>query len=871
MSTNITLDNISLNYFKSSDIKVFPCVYRDPVYDKESKLNTERNFTKLGSSGFGSRISYIKKWENNTSGTGILYCNIGGYSIEINTNEYEQLLASDKLSYLILKLERASIATESSGSNTTYTYRIGTLDSEDSSTFIDHIKTDGTAETSYFTGLGYFTVDIGSDVSGLEIIAEDNPSTEYLYYLLQIGDNGSKAYNNFLPKINNTVKVDADGNRNIGINVEDLEIINSTGTASWLHNHVTFGAGVTGSASDKFRLGLQLANPSILEIPSFSSLSTNGYLPVKVFKDRSTNTTALGVNIIKERDINIKTNNADGTTSTNKFPSAQNINIEGIGSTKISLVDNNTIKIGSASLKPIYDAESGILVGQNLGADGVSDPTNDLYIPYATTSVAGVGKVYSTYPSEGTIITSNIGGRDYGIKLNPADKKLYVNVPWVDYTSQIAGLELKISQLESKINEGGEVQESPYTETPTVQILNSEGNIVDDEEYRITNVSEHQLKVYHNKKSSVSRVDVTLSSSKNYTQFILGRDATLYNLYDIIDINIPKDTIDWEVITVLFRYYDSYGFEIGNYGTTLTLNYDVPAPEVIPDYTSTPTIDIESSENYENATIVIQSNVNTAKGKTVSLSSADTYIIITDKSLNSKTIKFEEFRDYLVESPTGVYRLALTDIDKYIPYDNYTIKVFTGLFYEPAFSDDNPVVVINNSFSATHKQIPEKFWLSDPTWEIEDKFGNLCVSSSSEGVSKSSSTSEGAVYKYNINCDAASGFSPLVMSRLLVTPQTNVDAGISMDKCLLNLPELDHEEFLESVENSSMVVGFEGLGTFLSNQGVSTPDDGMGVEVRLTAQLIYNYRDEYRTVSSKYYYLTIVLNFNNPTDEQLTD
>ena len=31
MSTNITLDNISLNYFKSSDIKVFPCVYRDPV------------------------------------------------------------------------------------------------------------------------------------------------------------------------------------------------------------------------------------------------------------------------------------------------------------------------------------------------------------------------------------------------------------------------------------------------------------------------------------------------------------------------------------------------------------------------------------------------------------------------------------------------------------------------------------------------------------------------------------------------------------------------------------------------------------------------------------------------------------------------
>jgi hypothetical protein len=61
MSTNITLDNISLSYFKSSDIKVFPCIYRDPRYDKESRLNTEHNFTKLGSSGFGSRISYIKE------------------------------------------------------------------------------------------------------------------------------------------------------------------------------------------------------------------------------------------------------------------------------------------------------------------------------------------------------------------------------------------------------------------------------------------------------------------------------------------------------------------------------------------------------------------------------------------------------------------------------------------------------------------------------------------------------------------------------------------------------------------------------------------------------------------------------------------
>jgi hypothetical protein len=89
-----TTTNTNIKYFKSQDIKVFPCAYRGyyntatgegKVFDPEARSTTEANFTSTFHKLSSKKDSYIVEWKPDTSGSteGTLKCVIGGYYFEI--------------------------------------------------------------------------------------------------------------------------------------------------------------------------------------------------------------------------------------------------------------------------------------------------------------------------------------------------------------------------------------------------------------------------------------------------------------------------------------------------------------------------------------------------------------------------------------------------------------------------------------------------------------------------------------------------------------------------------------------------------------------------------------------------------------------
>lgn len=542
MSTNITLDNISLNYFKSSDIKVFPCIYRDPLYDKESKLNTERNFTKLGSSGFNSRISYIKEWENNTSDTGILYCNIGGYNIEINTRGYEQLLVSDKASYLILKLDRTQIAVESGGNNVTYTYRIGALDSENSSVFLDHIKAD---EISYFTGLGYFTVDQDSDVSGLEITTEDNPSAEYLYYLLQIGSNGSKFTESFLPEIRTSSRG--------GIAVPWMDTFdenNNQNTGEWLAHHLvnTSGGYFIGSTitedKQKVSLSLNLQTSEVDGVLMPDAERMEYYQVQGIYADASQERSILGVKIPAQTWRPIK---VDGETLLgDNTGSHYNLNLKAGNNTTLS-TDNGEIEISTTDSYHRRIYSSGLQISTPVG-DNLSS-NEGIFIPKANADTLGAVKVAKIWDSEAAYVLacdklSDMPEKRYGIE-SDSTGKLFVHIPWIDHTNQINKLQTEIEILKDKLAGGTTTTMIPWATEPVMEMYDSnssafiEGSFEDFSEGRqncflpifagedvpasdLEDLAGYKLKIYPNVvvgASILNESDISIKDSNGFFEF----------------------------------------------------------------------------------------------------------------------------------------------------------------------------------------------------------------------------------------------------------------------------------------------------------------------------------------------------------------
>ena len=84
------------NYFKSKDVKVFPCAYRGQNINPEASSFTEYNFTNIYSKQGNKKESFIVSYTKNE-----LKCVIGGYYFEItNFNKYKK---SD-YKYLAIKI-----------------------------------------------------------------------------------------------------------------------------------------------------------------------------------------------------------------------------------------------------------------------------------------------------------------------------------------------------------------------------------------------------------------------------------------------------------------------------------------------------------------------------------------------------------------------------------------------------------------------------------------------------------------------------------------------------------------------------------------------------------------------------------------------
>lgn len=89
----------SYYFFKSKDIKVFPCSYRGNytennvtyTFDPESRLNTEYNFANLP--GFTGHESYIISYDSADS---LLKCVIGGYYFEINLEDIMETINKEE-------------------------------------------------------------------------------------------------------------------------------------------------------------------------------------------------------------------------------------------------------------------------------------------------------------------------------------------------------------------------------------------------------------------------------------------------------------------------------------------------------------------------------------------------------------------------------------------------------------------------------------------------------------------------------------------------------------------------------------------------------------------------------------------------------
>ncbi len=845
MSTNITLDNISLNYFKSSDIKVFPCIYRDPVYDKESRLNTERNFTKLGSGGFGSRISYIKEWENNTSlNTEILYCNIGGYNFEINTKDYEQLLVSNKSSYLILKLDRTQIAVESAGSNTTYTYRIGTLDSENSSVFLDHIKAD---ENSYFTGLGYFAVGQDSDISGLEITIEDNPSAEYLYYLLQIGKAGQKATESFLPEI--------DTLENGGIKIRDLEIIDHNNTTAWLSHYLETKPGISLNISDNDNqnnivIGLDLANETAKVLESgFNNLSNASEalnLPLAIFKVKDANGnefSRLGVQIPKNRVIYIK----DSKDNLKQLPEGSNLLFDHQGGIQLDIKKDSegrdTLSIGSRYTNPLF--KEGLAIATIIEPNGTS--TSSLHVPRAGSTSDGVVKVSSV----GNQITmkelttpANESSRNYSIKAN-TDNLLYVTVPWKNYDLDIANLWTEIADLKNSLDDGPSSQ-IPYNDEPYAELLLNNTTVASnrDGSYKITQpLSNYKLRIYHNMIPELASTVIDISTATNKVNFTLVNTANQYKEYSLTDLGLTEGTNITEKFIIIINYMNGYGENKGSSAIKWELSYNLPIPEILPNRTGDPIIAIVNPEDIEIAELRITTKACVDIRTSINYCTCE--IIRQDDGLyNMLSItNFEEIAE-------GVWSAKLNQYKSSFPTNEFNLVPHAEVFYD---GQEPESVFVEDDFTLNFmEEVPDILWSTN----IEDVSWNIYIinrNKEEEDFLHYPSLDSNIVDEWNYDqFDGSFTFvgdvdttrcQPLHLDSIIFkAPPAIAGAAISGAEFKYLYDATTHVLGKVSLLVSGNTIKYEGLSELLRNNYVKNPLDGENTTVDLSFRIIYTHK-----------------------------
>lgn len=706
MGTSIDLRTITSISFKSKDIKVFPCTARDPEYDKEARLNTERNFTKLGSGGFGSRTSYIKNW--NTSGDnstdGILRCNICGYDFEINTTEYSNLLEAGWDSYLVLTLNKVKITSDVT------TYTIGVKPD----IYIDN------KSFNSFDGLRYFKIESSKDASVPDITIETiekNPSLgdDRLYYALQIGKNGKKAKESFLPEI--------DTLQNGGIKVKDLEIAGTGTSKDWVAKHLMAKPGVyvnKTSLSGCIDIGLNLDNETTTELNSgfnmLSSTTESLNLPLKLFKVKDVNGNAfskLGVQIPKNRAIYVK----DYKDELKQLPESSVLLFDHQGGIQLDIKKDSkgrdTLSIGSRYTNPLY--KTGLAVANNIEPNGMT--ANYIYVPRASHLSDGVVRVSSTgdkIKTNDLTTSDNVDYRNYSIKTN-TDNVLYVTVPWKNYDSDIANLQAEITDIKKSLA-GPEV---PYTDQPYAELLinntmvaSSKGDL-----YTINQpLSNYKLRIYHNKDlDSIHKILIDIFTATGNVAFEevdeTVNEYKLYRDYSLIDLGLATGKSIEEKFTTIINYYDGRGENKGSSAIKWELIYNLPVPEVLPNYTEEPTIEIVDPEDIESATLKITTNackdVKTGiEYCTCEIDQNPEYLRITnfEKSAEAEGVWLAKLNQYKSSFPKGEFIL--------IPH--------VGVFYDGQKSE---TVECSNTFTLNliKEDVPDVLWSTnkaDISWKI---------------------------------------------------------------------------------------------------------------------------------------------------------
>lgn len=215
---------------KSADIKVYPCAYRNSLFDIEAKLNTENNIRRTaGVSQYGSYILNYSLTNNEITDIEFV---IDGYYFKINNaNNYLTNAAEGSQTqnwYAVIQLASQDIGTvETSRASTYYLDSIvsGTEDTADANEFDLELDAksstianfnDLDANTYYFTGLKL--VDSTSQISGSNIKT------------IQLVKDGRIFKNNLLPRIgagayDNSVLIGSTQRLNIETNRSDGSLI----------------------------------------------------------------------------------------------------------------------------------------------------------------------------------------------------------------------------------------------------------------------------------------------------------------------------------------------------------------------------------------------------------------------------------------------------------------------------------------------------------------------------------------------------------------------------------------------------------------------------------------------------------------------
>lgn len=215
---------------KSADIKVYPCAYRNSLFDIEAKLNTENNIRRTaGVSQYGSYILNYSLTNNEITDIEFV---IDGYYFKINNaNNYLTNATEGSQTqnwYAVIQLASQDIGTtETSRASTYYLDSIvsGTEDTADANEFDLELDAksstianfnDLDANTYYFTGLKL--VDSTSQISGSNIKT------------IQLVKDGRIFKNNLLPRIgagayDNSVLIGSTQRLNIETNRSDGSLI----------------------------------------------------------------------------------------------------------------------------------------------------------------------------------------------------------------------------------------------------------------------------------------------------------------------------------------------------------------------------------------------------------------------------------------------------------------------------------------------------------------------------------------------------------------------------------------------------------------------------------------------------------------------